>query len=78
MMNAFDAPDTIPSHSNSEKIPNSDKILKVYNFAKAIFLKLYIPRVYHSLELAAMPTLKVSLKSAFLVDLAVRLKIHKN
>ena len=39
MMNAFDAPDTIPSHSNSEKIPNSDKILKVYNFAKANFFE---------------------------------------
>ena len=37
MKNAFDAPDAVPSHSNSEKIPNSDKILRVYNFAKAIF-----------------------------------------
>ena len=37
MLNAFDAADTISSHSNSEKVPNSDKILKVYNFAKAIF-----------------------------------------
>ena len=41
MMNAFDAPDTISSHSNSEKIPHSDKILKVYILLKQFFEAVY-------------------------------------